>query len=384
MYDKAKKPRLRINSNTSIRSSWHRFKDSEQIIIVWENRFRNGGAIVEEIKEIAPNFPIRDKVAIVTTNPTREDVIYFNELGIRTIIRLVKQKYAQKTAETDLLGFIKAEKKKLITTWDKIITHIDLITPKTPPAKIKKLMKVASRLANEIDKRPSARYHDAMGSLYAAINENERALDHWQKALDINPNYYRTFSNMVQFYERSGDLEKSLQLMHKLQSFNNKNISRLVKMGEVHSLMKDDIKAEHYFTAALKKDSACSAALNGMAGIRFRQGELEETRNFLSKSNIAYKMASSLNKEGIELVKSGRFQAALDHYSKAQYVLPYQDKGPMLFYNMGLCYSRWGRTDLAMQFLKIALIKEPNYKKAFRLLNFLETGNAPSMENGAQ
>jgi Tfp pilus assembly protein PilF len=55
-------------------------------------------------------------------------------------------------------------------------------------------------------------------------------------------------------------------------------------------------------------------------------------------------------------------------------VLPQQDKGPLLFYNIGLCYSRWGKKDMAREFLKIALIKEPNYRKARKLLSQLETG----------
>ena len=44
----------------------------------------------------------------------------------------------------------------------------------------------------------------------------------------------------------------------------------------------------------------------------------------------------------------------------------------MLFYNIGLCYEKWGKRDMAQEFLKIALIKEPNYKKAQKLLNQIQ------------
>ena len=59
---------------------------------------------------------------------------------------------------------------------------------------------------------------------------------------------------------------------------------------------------------------------------------------------------------------------ACEHYTRAQYVLPHQDKGPLLFYNIGLCYARWGKHKMAQEFLKIALIKEPTYRKAQKLL----------------
>ena len=49
-------------------------------------------------------------------------------------------------------------------------------------------------------------------------------------------------------------------------------------------------------------------------------------------------------------------------------MLPQQDKSPLLFYNMALCYARWHNVQQAIAFLKIALVKEPNYKKAQRML----------------
>jgi tetratricopeptide (TPR) repeat protein len=79
-------------------------------------------------------------------------------------------------------------------------------------------------------------------------------------------------------------------------------------------------------------------------------------------------MAAKLNKMGITMVQAGRYAEALEHYSKAQYVLPQQEKGPQLFFNIGLCYARWGKHSTAQEFLKLALIKEPNYKKAEKLL----------------
>jgi Tfp pilus assembly protein PilF len=72
-------------------------------------------------------------------------------------------------------------------------------------------------------------------------------------------------------------------------------------------------------------------------------------------------------------VRQGKYREALTHYSHAQYVLPQQDKSPLLFYNMGLCFARWGRPHTASEFLRIALIKQPEFKKAQQLLSRLES-----------
>jgi len=132
-----------------------------------------------------------------------------------------------------------------------------------------------------------------------------------------------------------------------------------------------DQHAEHYYGAALERDNQFSRALNGLAAVRFRAGDYEHSRELLQKSTSSVQIARELNMHGIQLVKSGRYEAALQHYTKAIYVLPQKEKGPMLFYNIGLCYSRWNKTDMAKEFLKLALIKEPNYEKAKRLLESL-------------
>ena len=54
---------------------------------------------------------------------------------------------------------------------------------------------------------------------------------------------------------------------------------------------------------------------------------------------------------------------------QAHFVLPDQDKSSFIFYNIGLCHSRWGNLLMAERFLRLALVKKPEYEKAQRLLN---------------
>jgi tetratricopeptide (TPR) repeat protein len=72
------------------------------------------------------------------------------------------------------------------------------------------------------------------------------------------------------------------------------------------------------------------------------------------------------------MVRGNKYEQALEHYTRAQYVLPQQEKGPMLFFNIALCYYRWGRFTLAREFVRIALIKDPRYGKAQRLLQLVD------------
>ena len=203
-------------------------------------------------------------------------------------------------------------------------------------------------------------------------DHEEAAKQYWQQALDKNPNYFRSYNNLIKFYRRSGNQTEALKLMQKMHELNRGNISRLVGMGEVQMALGDTKKAEFFFQSALDRDRYCSGALNGLGEIRFHEGSLEESRQLLARSEMAFKAAQRFNQHGIKLVRLGQFEAALELYTNAQFVLPQQDKGPLLFYNIGLCYSRWGKLEMAKHFLNIAIIKEPNYHKAHKLLAVVE------------
>ncbi|PJF37566.1 MAG: hypothetical protein CUN55_21415, partial [Phototrophicales bacterium] len=101
-----------------------------------------------------------------------------------------------------------------------------------------------------------------------------------------------------------------------------------VQFGDIHRELNDIHKSEHYYRQALKADQYCSAALTGLAAIKFEKGDLESAKTLLSKSSVAYRYAAELNYQGIQLVKQGAYEQALEHYTKAQYVIPNEYKGP--------------------------------------------------------
>ncbi len=381
--DQLKEEHVRIPSSVPLRQSWQRFKDAGRLIIYWENKHRSGGAIVEEILDVSPVYDIADNVIVLTSNPTHEDVVYFSELGIRRIIRLRNRDKELVQSATELVQHIRNTnpEERAEIAWRRILRTLDHLQADVSQEKLDKLEDSIEQLSR--DHAGTARYLDAKATVAAYRGSHQDALRMWQNALDKNPNYYRTFNNLIRFFMSIGQLKESFSLMQKMQSMNRSSISRLVNMGEIHVKMGDDERAEHFFKSALDRDNYCSGALNGLAEIRFRQGDLDESRKLLSRSSLAYKVAQELNSRGIVMVKLGKYQEAMEHYTKAQYVIPHQEKSPLLFYNIGLCYHKWDKNDLAKEFLKIALIKEPNYKKAEKLLERINTGNVGQIDPAA-
>jgi tetratricopeptide (TPR) repeat protein len=369
---------VRLPSNVPIRGSWDRFRNAARIIVHWEAKQRSGGAMIEEILDVQPSFDVGERVIVLTTNPTHEDVVYFSELGVRRIIaiRNREKELLQAGRELDMHVTSSHERDAREQAWHKLLYVLDTLPDEGVPSD--SLAKLEENVRRLKPTEYTARYLDALATMLMLRSDDDAALRHWYMALEKNPNYYRTYHNLIKFHRRRGRNNEALKLMQKMHELNKSNISRLVGMGEIQLAVGDHEKAEFYFRSAIDRDQYCSGALNGLAEIRFHQGKLEESRQLLARSHLAYKAAQRFNLQGIELVRQSRYEHALDHYTKAQYVLPQQDKGPLLFYNIGLCYSRWGRLDMARRFLKVAIIKEPNYKKARKLLDVVEERLATS------
>ncbi len=365
---------LRLPGTTPIRRSWERFKNAPRIIIHWENKSRSGGAIIEEILDVDPLYSVAEKIIVVSTNPTHEDVVYFSELGVRRVLRLRNHEKHLKASEKELYNHLRAlpDRSDTDRLWRKLMFSIDTIDEENLTVDfINNLEQKLDTIVETCSEAESARHLELRASIAALRKQDGQAADLWLRAIDKNPNYYRAHNNLIKFYLATGQKEEALSLMQRMQRLNKSNISRLVAMGQIHLEQDETRKAEHLFKSALERDKYCNGALNGMAEIRFKQGDLEESRKLLARSTKAEQAASRFNLMGIELVRKKKFEQALEHYTKAQYVLPQQEKGPLLFYNIGLCYSRWGKPEKAIEFVKIALIKEPNYSKAQNLLTQL-------------
>lgn len=362
---------VRIPSSVPMGSHWDRFGQAPHIVVQWESLHRSGGAVIEDILQMAPGRETLNRIIVLTMSPTHEDIVYLGELGITRIVRIrPREKELQEAAAALSMHLQQSSPLSPVEeSWRRLLDTLE--TMMTTGGR-DRLEEVASSFQALNQKNPTARSLDAEAMMASLRGEDDRACTLWAKSIETNPNYYQAYHHLISHHRRCGRPQKAYAILAKLQEYNKSNISRLVTMGEIQKDLADLDKAESHFQAALSRDPHCSRALNGLASVRFDQGRLDESRQLLSKSQLAFKAAATLNRRGIDLVRAKKYEEALHHYQKAHYVLPVQEKGPMLFYNMGLCYSRWGKPTLAREYLQIALIKNPSYNKAKLLMQTIE------------
>ena len=380
-------PFLRIQSNASFRNSWERFNKAPFFLIHWENQLRPAGALMEEFLEIDGDNDILNKVVIITTNPIHEDVVYFSELGIKRVIRVRQREQDVQRATSEIQSNIKSimSPTKLTSEeylWRRIQSRIDSLPDdfsEEQLSEIETAIEFAASQATHPEIKGSARELDAKAAVQAKRKNFPTATRLSLDALEINPNFFRAWNTLIEIKRATGDHTAAYALLQKMQLHNRDSVRRLVALGEEQLSLNETEKAEHYFLSALDRDARSARALNGMAEIMFAREQLDEANRLLCQSTMVDKFAKKLNNQGIELVRGKNFELALQHYIKAQHVLPQSNKSPQLLFNMALCCAKWGRQDMAAKFLHLAIIKNPGYEKAKKLLLDLQSQAGTSL-----
>ena len=220
---------VKLPSNIPIRQSWQRFKNAKYIVIHWEGRNRRGGAIVEEILDVDSHFDVTNRIIVITTEPTREDVVYFGELGISRIVRLRNNRRFFQDAYKLLQNYIleKNPETQVNAQWRKLLKNIDMSGDDLDEEQIQSLERKLEQLRS-IDVIDTSRYLDAKGSILAKRGEYEEAKKHFTQALEHNSHYYRSYSNLIRLHVNNDKLDSAIALCRKMQTLNKDNISRLV------------------------------------------------------------------------------------------------------------------------------------------------------------
>lgn len=371
---------IRVASSLRFDKNWHRFANAKLFIMDWTCRSRNPAGVIEELQAASKNPSISDKVVCILTTPVKGDIYCLAELGIHRVLRF--------SSSTPLLNKLHIElrkqvnqipKPKLLEKKWKSIYFQSMAVATGKNTAIDHVEKTLNTLL--ADGVKSARYYDCLALINQGRQNFEAAHSSWQKAIDLNPNYFSAYENWSRSLTALNRHEEAYSLLKRMCALNNNRVSRLAQMGFLQLEMKNLVSAEHLFKTALQKNPYQPKALNGLAEVQFIKGEYEECKRLLSQSSQGPAIASRLNKLGIHLVKEGNYELALELYVNARNVLPNSDKGPLLFYNMALCYSKWGRPELARKFATLALIKDPSYQKPRNLLASLPDPNEPNTDS---
>jgi tetratricopeptide (TPR) repeat protein len=207
----------------------------------------------------------------------------------------------------------------------------------------------------------------------ALLENDPKTAEQWlRRAVDKNPNYLRALQGLADIHIELGRLQEALAILEKLKLNNPRHPKRLAQIAECHLALGEFERADKSFSRSLSVDEHSLQVREDLARVKLGLGDYDSAKLLLQNCGDVSKVASYLNAYGIQLVRAGRYEESIEHYKKAQLVLPTNTNRHQILFNIGLAYAKWGRYTEARQYAQLALARDPNYAKAAQLLRTME------------
>ena len=189
-----------------------------------------------------------------------------------------------------------------------------------------------ARTLLELDE--SARTHTVLGRALSEKGESEEAVEHFERALEIDPQYAYAHNNLGYELAQKGKTDEALS---------------------------------HYY-AALESEPDLTLAHNNLGNLLLDLGRYEEAVSHFEHAlrvhpydeHAEYNLARAL-------AEQGKFEQAIAHYVRAADNNPEDPKAPN---NLGLAYAALGRSEEAIASYREALRRDPGYPNAHNNLGY--------------
>lgn len=187
------------------------------------------------------------------------------------------------------------KKEKLFEIYEKIIT----ISPSNVPFRVK----VAEVYIKEGLVSEAAREYLNVARLYEEKEEMEKALEYYQKSLEIQPSNKETIIGITNFYMRAGNLDLAIEQMKNAVSLFPQDTDVYLRSAEIYSAAERFDDAIACLSLVTEKDPSNVAAARLFGKICIKNGDREKA--WTMYLNVLDEMLLDMNSDdAIELLES--------------------------------------------------------------------------------
>ncbi len=106
-------------------------------------------------------------------------------------------------------------------------------------------------------------YHN-LGNTYHELNQDDKALESYLKALEYNPRLWQSHQNIAAIYYEQRNYQKALEEFQKALSIDTKNINLMSNLGVIYLTLGDKENAKKVFSLVLQADPTNQFANQGL------------------------------------------------------------------------------------------------------------------------
>lgn len=214
-----------------------------------------------------------------------------------------------------------------------------------------------------------AEYHMALARLLVEADQDEAALDEFQRALDQQPDNDNARYGLAILSLSVGDLGRAKTAFSELYRSRGRADDAAYYLGTIAEQGDDFADAQRWYERVENGEHAFDAQVRA-ARMMYRQDNLDGARQRLGELRGRYpELANQLYAaEGQLLYDANRPEAALEIYNRALAAIP---SDPELLYGRSIAYERLDRVAQSRADLDTILQRDPDNARALNALGYL-------------
>ena len=199
------------------------------------------------------------------------------------------------------------------------------------------------------------------GYLYKEGRVKE-AIEHYQKAIQIDPNYAEAPNNLGAALAAEGRFDEAIENYRKAIQISPNYADALNNLGMALAARGQFDDAIENYRKAIQISPNYADALDNLGAALTVKGRFDEALGYYRQAlAIDPNLAGAQNNLGILLAKQGQITEAIEHYQKAIELNPARAE---FYNNLGNLLATQGRPAEAIRQFQKALAVEPDYTKA--------------------
>jgi tetratricopeptide (TPR) repeat protein len=212
------------------------------------------------------------------------------------------------------------------------------------------------------------------GNIYLAKKDFKRAQDHFEKAIETDPNTLAPYVSLAKIYVGEKKLDQAVSQYENILKKQPKYLAGYMALGTIYDLKGDGKKAEDYYRRALEVRRDFGPAANNLAwNLLERGGNVDEALGFaqIAKEQMP-KSAAVMDTLGWVYYLKGSYLNAIAEFQDS---LERDPENPVINYHLGLAYFKSNQADAAKELLEKALKLDKDFKgseDARRILKEIE------------
>ena len=220
--------------------------------------------------------------------------------------------------------------------------------------------------------------HYNLGVALSKRNRLEEAIDHYSKALSINPNITNAHNNLGAALAKQGKLDEAINHYTQTLRINPSHANAHNNLGVALSDRGELKEAMKHYLEALRIDPDFADAHYNLGLAYNDQNKLEKAMKHYSEALRKKPVFAEANYSlGLALATQGRLKEAVSHYSEALRIKPDFTEA---HYNLGLALYNQGIFNKSIRHYKEALRIKPDFAEAHYNLGLALAGQGQGEE----